>query len=140
MRPVDQTRFGSKVVAEYGDCLAACVASVFEVPLAEVPHFAQVHGPNPLDGPVWWLAMGEWAAERGYALTYHEGCVPRDFAGDPSDPVERFALGVGQSPRGDWLHTVVIDLDGNVAHDPHPSRSGIDGPLLGFDYFSRVPS
>ncbi len=30
----------------------------------------------------------------------------------------------GTSPRGDWLHAVVMQ-DGTIVHDPHPDKTGV---------------
>jgi len=101
--PVDQTRFGSPG----GNCLAACVASLLELPLADVPQL----------GPTTWLDdLGAWLLKRGlYPI-----CFKIDA---PWRPTGLYIL-AGKSPRGDFLHAVVARGD-EVVHDPHPSRAGV---------------
>lgn len=102
MRPVDQTRYG---ILD-GNCFSACLASILEIPLGEVPHF---WGPR-------WPDFLQWLADRGLAMTlYHKRLyVPPGYsiAGGPS---VRFA---GQ------MHACVA-FDGLIIHDPHPSREGL---------------
>jgi hypothetical protein len=52
--PVDQTNADLPV----GNCLQACVASVFELPMDEVPHFLGEHGSE------WFSALDRWLAQR----------------------------------------------------------------------------
>lgn len=44
-----------------GDCLRACVASIFELPLLDVPHFAEL-------GPGWFQVMLEWLRPMGLVM------------------------------------------------------------------------
>jgi hypothetical protein len=105
MTPVDQ----SLLVAEHGhgDCLRACVATVLDLSLWEVPDFA-LFGPN-------WM----------WALVMFAEC---DFDG----PFDHTGVWIanGPSPRG-VRHSVVYD-DTGMVHDPHPTRAGllsIDGSI-----------
>lgn len=118
MTPVDQRVIASTPEAP-GDCLSACVASVLDLPLDEVPLFAAM--------PDWLGAFTRWLDARGLALVYLA------FGKDewPWLPPRDLPLIVGgQSPRGPWGHAVIgIWRDGamEVLHDPHPSRAGILG-------------
>lgn len=98
MKPVDQT------VSSHinGNCLEACVASILEVPLSDVP---DVNG-----NPDWLDVMATFLAARGYAFLYA-----------PHWP--------GMRPRGyhiasDRYHATVA-LDGRIVHCPHHSRAGV---------------
>src|SRR5260370_22421604 len=53
MKPVTQS-----LVGEEGNCFAACVASILEMSLVEVPNFCAVDNG-------WWAAFQAWLAERG---------------------------------------------------------------------------
>ena len=53
MKPVDQTRFGSPD----GNCFAACVASLLEIPLEEAP--------NLMNLDEWYRAFEVWLRPRG---------------------------------------------------------------------------
>lgn len=108
MKPVDQDVF----TVPGGNCFSACVASLLELPLADVPYFM-----GQTDDHDWLGELNTWLAPRVlYAL-----CLT--FGGDYELP-GLFILG-GQSPRGDWCHAVVARGRGEVVHDPHPSRAGV---------------
>ena len=113
-----------------GNCYQAALASVLELPLEQVPHFAQ-------DGERWQETSEAWLTERGVirafyvdehlaALGYPLYVEPgTDFWGTPADFLIG-ALGAGPSPRGPWRHVVVLDPDtGDMLHDPHPSGAGV---------------
>ena len=109
MKPVDQDKFVASEDADprvMGNCMQAAAASMMEVPLDEVPHFAA-------QGDAWWSSFVEWHAERGYAVEIF------------TTPVrDRIGYVTGKSPRGDFWHLVIGDHE-RVLHDPHPSRDGI---------------
>lgn len=107
MKPIDQTI----LAPPKGDCLRACVASVLELPLDAVPNFCGDHGDE------WFRELRRWSRARGLnPLLVHPDYLREDPHG--------VCVVSGQSPRGDWLHSVVY-RDGALAHDPHPSRAGV---------------
>lgn len=90
-----------------GNCLQAAVASLFDLPLDEVPHFALFDQ--------WHQALNLWLGG-AYGLI----AVRSDARKRPG----RYLL-VGQSPRhAEWTH-VVVAQNGRIAWDPHPDRSGL---------------
>jgi len=89
-----------------GNCLQAAVASLLELDLDAVPHFA-LHAD-------WLEQLVEFATQRGYRIVYR---WPHKGAQEPE-----FGLIFGQSVRG-VLHAVVI-TNGQI-WDPHPSRDGL---------------
>jgi len=109
---VTQTAFGFPDQAEpAGDCFPACIASLLERPLSDVP---RVRCPQDMTG--WLRAIGL------LAITFR--CDP-----DRNDPVpEGLHIVAGQSPRRpdrrDMLHSVVA-RGREVVWDPHPSRAGL---------------
>lgn len=110
MRPVDQTKFVADPESdECGNCMQAAVASLLELPLDDVPHFAA----EPDDQ--WWWTFVAFCRSHGYAVVQTEEAI-EDVLG----------LMSGQSPRGDFQHLVVA-CGPDVVHDPHPSREGLDG-------------
>lgn len=120
MKPVDQTVFGEGK----GNCFAACVASILEIPLEEVPNFCGLH-PEP-DG-TWYREFLRWLSERGLAA------MTQQFPGDPDSfmswvrtcaPNIPWIAG-GPTDRG--LHCCVYVGD-RLAHDPNPNhdRKGLD--------------
>ncbi len=109
MKPVDQTTFG----APGGNCLSACIASLLELPIEEVPYF----GPPDRIGTreEWGKNIEQWLNPRGfYSIMFPHGLtfVPPGFH-----------ILSGMSPRG-VRHSVVAHGERTV-HDPHPSRGGL---------------
>jgi hypothetical protein len=110
--PVDQTIFDNK----RGNCWAACVASIFEVPLESVP------GPSGIDED-FWPDYHKWLADRNatvVSLTRGEW-VPAGYV-----------IGSVMSPRHEGTQHAVVIYRGKVVHDPHPSKTS-EG-----DDFSKV--
>ena len=95
MKPVTQTRIGND-----GNCLAACMASILEIPLYQVPEFTE-------DG--WLEELNDFLANHNlqYKRRPVEGTRPVGWS-----TIERI------SPRG-GLHACVA-RDGKLVHDPHP--------------------
>ncbi|GEP38868.1 hypothetical protein NPS01_25310 [Nocardioides psychrotolerans] len=106
-----------------GNCVAACIATICGVPLAEVPHFIEFgiaygdsddvaevsHGNN------WWAMVLGFLAGHGLWVVEHEHVTDVDRFD--------FALVAGMSPRG-VMHQVIY-REGRLWHDPHPSRDGV---------------
>lgn len=107
MKPVDQTQFAGQGAG--GNCVQASVASILELSLSEVPHFLEI-APEPVQ---WEFAMMDWLEERGIGFIRREG----EWIFDG------YYLASGPSPRG--VSHMVVYHDGELAHDPHPSRAGI---------------
>lgn len=127
MTPVDQTRFydpTAPVEEQRGNCLQAVIASLLDLPLDAVPHFVQDHVDS--DGcKDWWDSLVEFVRSHGW----------NPYAAVPvSDYPDQHLFVSGPSPRGvgdDGLWHVVIYRSGEMVHDPHPSREGLRGGLLG---------
>lgn len=117
MTPVDQQHLHAPANGVQGDCMRASLASVLDMPLASVPHFAQLD----VDGEgSFWLLVAEFCRAQGYALAM--------FAGSfiwADEPV--YHLIAGPSPRGGGVNHVVVARNGKVHFDPHPSRAGLAG-------------
>ena len=107
-----------------GNCFAACVASILELPISEVPNFVEHKD--------WPIPFQEWLRNRGLFYTNI----------DLESHSKVFGLGIlcmfggysilsGLTERG-TLHSVVgkgIDM----IFDPHPSRKGLKETLrVGF--------
>lgn len=111
MIPVNQTI----LTPPLGNCYAACLASIFEVPLEAIPHPTEEDATGPKGA---WDAYEErirkeFLHPRGFTsviISATEGYIP-----------EGYAVLSAKSPRGDWEHAVVVQ-DGVVVHDPHPLR------------------
>lgn len=117
MIPVDQDMFYDASVPterQRGNCWTACIASLLEVPLAEVPNFVQIEEDG---GQPWWNHTLDYLRDHGHRL---KGLAHGD------EPPGQHYIATGISPRGDGtVRHAVIYLDGELAHDPHFSRDGI---------------
>lgn len=91
-----------------GNCLQAAVASLFELSLSEVPHFVAEDD--------WWGCLADWLDVRGLTPVY----VPHSDVMPWGVPY----LAIGDSPRGDYSH-VVIEVENELVHDPHPDGTGL---------------
>lgn len=101
MNQVEQTIFAPPD----GNCLAACVASILELPLEAVPNFHE-------EG--WYFKWCDWLAPMNLKW------VSFPYQGSEWIPSGYSILGA-QSPRFDYLHAVVC-FDGQIVWDPHPER------------------
>lgn len=112
MKKVYQTKLHTE--SQNGNCLAAAMASFFELDLDEVPKFEEMSDSE------WFGALNDWIASQGFRRTayYPEEKLPNGLI---------FVL--GQSPRG--IRHIVLYEDGKMVHDPHPSEAG----LISFDSF-----
>ena len=114
MRPVDQTTFGFPG----GNCFSACVASILELPIEDVPYFMG-DGTAEGTGGQWWDRFLAWLAPRGYVAVYHP---------EGSAAPEGLHILSGHSPRRPEdrgaMHAVVA-RGTEILHDPHPSRAGL---------------
>lgn len=124
MIPVDQTQLHDEMSFKCGDCYRACVASVLEIPIEEVPHFAELHGDNMFE------EADKWFSQRGiYSLRFF-------IKNYDEDRVYIWGRGAhcivsGQSPRGKNIHHAIVGYASgyniDMIHDPHPDRTGIIG-------------
>ena len=95
-----------------GNCTQAVFASIFDLPLTEVPDFNTLHKDDEHAGP-FWRHLRDWCKERGWQLQMWR----KEYA------PEGLYLADGPSPRG--VSHFVVMRDGVLWHDPHPSRAGI---------------
>lgn len=112
MKPVVQTRTGAA-----GNCFAACLASILEIPLKRVPDFSDAYF---FEEAAAFLAM--------YGLSYRR--VPMYKKPDGWSTIE------GISPRG-GLHACVA-LDGELVWDPHPIDDGTGQGLVEPRYYGLL--
>lgn len=130
MKPVMQTMFGGCDAPreQLGNCYPACVASVLDIALEDVPHFYQLHyrdNEAALDE-----ALRFFRARDLVVVTFEWGSWARRYF---HGTVVIFG---GKSPRGEYDHAIVgrITRDGwELLHYPHPSSDGIVGEPRNFD-------
>lgn len=104
MKPIDQT--------PEGNCLAACIASIFGIELAAVPHFGT--------DDEWFNRFTKWMVDY-----FH--LQPLELQLPTGDPIIGYYIINGPSANGDFWHSVV-GKDGKIVHDPHPSRNALKNP------------
>jgi hypothetical protein len=113
MIPINQTIFSGE--EKRGNCLQACIASLFELKLEEVPHFLEYED--------WDKALEDFIDTQGY---FFEGRAPFKEINNLQFIDEKLGgyiiLG-GEGPRG-FGHAVIYK-DGKLIHDPHPSEAGL---------------
>lgn len=118
MKTVDQEFVGDGVI---GDCLRACTASVLDLPLKDVPHFLRDYpGAPPKGMPYFYDAWTKFMEDHGV--------IPSPIWGpfEKTPKLLGYYLAAGPASReyGVGQH-IVIMRDGELFHDPHPSRAGV---------------
>lgn len=146
MIPVTQTKVSVKNSAGetvvYGNCFAAVVASMLEVPITEVPNVEVFFHINDI---TWCQVMDTWLKSKGWEHSgdnrykcYHPDLLDlSEYAPDFVDInyemlKDNYYFVVGKSPRG--INHVCIYQNGKMVWDPHPSREG----LVTIEYFESL--
>jgi hypothetical protein len=145
MKPVMQTRFGQNPDGP-GNCFSACVASVLECSLADVPDEAEIVKRLKVEhagkwegwpdrfkwGKSWERLWAETQAEclkRG--LWMLEVSTPLPFLAEP--PREAWCIISAKSPRG--LPHSCVGQGTKVVHDPHLEGGGVAEDERTFIFF-----
>lgn len=128
MKPIFQTKFPTEENPKQGDCFRACIASILELRLEEVPDFCASQGD-------WETNFHQWLAEKGlssvevnlgpdqiiYPVTEGTLCI---VSGTTSRHPTRLHSVIG---RVTWNKTLKIYNEARpflmfeFLHDPHPS-------------------
>jgi len=98
---------------EKGDCVPACVASVLEIPISEVPHVCLLYEDE------WVRHLNDFLRQYGVYLV----SMPANLLEEVAVPLFGYHLMGGPSVRG--VKHCVVGKDGRLVHDPHPSRAGL---------------
>lgn len=123
MQPVQQTKFTTEDQTVHGNCFAACVASLLELSIDEVPTFETM-------GEAWGGALYEFLQTQGYTFlgTFYATDDPDwwQHLTERCAGVDGFYIVAGGSPRPHVKkgHCVIFQ-NGQMVHDPHPDGSGI---------------
>lgn len=109
MKKVFQTKFHGE--NSRGNCLAACLASVFDLSISDLPEFEM------MERDEWIHVMLTWLEDRGYDLDV--------FRTNPGGELAKgtYYMAIGKSPRG--IDHCVVYRDGFMVHDPHPQGGGL---------------
>jgi hypothetical protein len=111
VKPIHQTEFGWPK----GNCYAACVASLMEIPLEDCPVVPEGEDSD------WNQIWDNWYADRGIARLV--------FPYTPEYLVKGWQILAGITPReiqdgtGKRPMHAVVGLDGKAVHDPHPDST-----------------
>lgn len=158
MTPVDQRILacpdrndGHNANGIAGDCARAAYASILNLDLHQVPHFAhypaayvewELRGGDPLTcehGGLYWRRVRRFLRSRGMDAASYDW-DPHDVRIYDADgyPWDGHVLASGPSPRGPFDHLVVaryrwiptgrpgrLRPTVEIVHDPHPSRAGL---------------
>ena len=111
MKPVMQQVLSST----HGDCFRACMASIFECDLKDIPDFMG-------DGEKHFNErISKWGKDNGVLI------LDATIEDPNSDEYEDlYLIAMGKSPRGHCNHAVIYK-NGKMVHDPHPERLGLKG-------------
>lgn len=128
MRPVFQTRFGGPNAppGEVGNCYAACLASILELPLEAIPD-----GIGTTDR--WFDKANDFLRTQGLQLL----CFEHDGARDTPWPKDVWCIISGKSPRGDWMHSTV-GRNGKTVHDPNPAGGDLRGTARQIEFLVPI--
>lgn len=96
-----------------GDCFAACIASILEIPLEDVPNVANKKN--------WWNEIDEWLKDRNLRFVEFEEYTDWWMNG-------LYSIMIGDSPNFDNIRHCVVGLNGKIVHDPAKSNLGIKEP------------
>lgn len=144
MIPIMQTRVGDNPDAP-GNCFAACLASILEVPLSEIPDELESIDKVKAEGrwtgikeddwsrawSEWWILVSDWLFLK-FGLGIQDVQYSSGTGGLIQDDEFYCILG-GTSPRG--LSHAVVAKGPNIVHDPHPEGGGLVGKPDTVTYF-----
>lgn len=145
MIPVTQTKVVVKnskdEVVQRGNCFAACIASMLEVPITEVPNVEVFyHLDNGYHSEVmltFLLSKGwELCSDDRYECFHHEilyeSYGENKYHKNRKLLADKYYLAAGKSNRG--VSHICIFKNGKLVHDPHPTREG----LKTIEYFETL--
>ena len=105
-----------------GNCFSACVASLLELSLDQVPYF--------MDHEDWFSEFLKWLDQYGYWAIP----IPLTNSWKPNG----YCILSGKSPRGNFDHSVVAN-GLTIIHDPHPSQQGIETIVDAIILIPKIP-
>ena len=106
------------ICREIGDCLKACVSSLFEIPMDAVPNFQLL---NFMDKSNWWHSYFYFMLSLGYDLTYVSSDLHRHISTNVG--VDGLYIAAVKSQRfKSAYHAIIVDKELNCVHDPNPGN------------------
>jgi len=119
MTPQDQEFLLKSEIGQRGDCARAVIASPLDLPISDVPHFAQIANDT---GQPFYGQIGDFLEARGLEMLWHVNPIYHT-----KDGVDVYHEIAGPSPRGNGVWHAVVGCNGKIVHDPHPDRTGLAG-------------
>ena len=123
MTPQDQEFTHRPEIGQSGDCARAVLASLMDLPISEVPHFAQL---AQQDGS-FYDRINAFLESHGYEMLWH--VTPIYYL---KEGVEIYHYMSGPSPRGNGIWHAVVGCNGEIVFDPHPEKTGLAGDSTGW--------
>lgn len=121
MTPVMQTIFS---VEPAGDCFRACVASIFDAPIVEVPHFLRESKKNEKWTDAQWAELKSFAKQYDQQPHWSDERWPKIVQALKES--ELYYIAFVHVASGDQLHCVVMHK-GSCVHDPWPGGVSLAG-------------
>jgi hypothetical protein len=123
MTPIDMTQIHDPEKEIYGDCYRACLASLLELSPDVFP------APKSPDLPTeeWHKDYKQKLREYGiYALSFEvDKHIETWFKLFKEEGIKIYHTLTGDSPRFPGTSHSVVACNGEIVHDPHPSRAGL---------------
>jgi len=120
MKKVDQIVFEKGK----GDCLRACLATILEFDINEMPNFWE----RTQNGEKFFNLVDNWLIKH-FSLKLLTVRISEEEINSYTENV--LCIAVGKSSRG--VNHAVVWFDNEIFHDPHPSKSGLVSNIP--DYF-----
>ena len=119
MKKIDQEFTHDPENGVMGDCMRACIASVFEMRRKDVPHF------GAMSDDTWLKNYVRWLSKQGWAIYTKPAQGDKDLHPEIQEDENPYYFAIGPSPRDPKITHMVVCRDGKVVHDPSHSRAGL---------------
>lgn len=133
MTPYNQLVLHDPENNQYGDCQRACIASLLDIAPVQIPHFHESGDPLKFR-----KSLNGYLATMGLI---HITTEPFNFRqGQFRGMANCYHMIYGQTVRG--TRHAVVALNGEIIHDPHPSKAGLiedcDGGVREFAFLAKA--
>ncbi len=150
MIPVNQKYKHDPDAGVIGDCFRACLASLLELPLEQVPHFALESRKAGLESMM--PLVKDWLAARGLYLFNFPVSPPLGYRDPTGEIVRRYGKcnpniyyilagairpDVEETGEDRYNHAVICH-GGRIVHNPNDSKPDIVGPINSGSYLIFV--
>lgn len=131
MTPVEQRIPHDPMNGMYGDCMRACVASILDLEIEEVPHFYASGDQDTFDDELYAFLKSKGLAELNikWRDMFKEQYIFRGVTGI-------YHIITGRTKDGAWH--AVVGMDGEVVFDPDPDTHEPIVPVY-YSFFITYP-